>query len=122
MDKDIAEIPTVFNSAHHEELVLKIGEHFFFVVKGLIYKGSLREQVLLKGPKTLQDMDEKELNKAMEMPAGLQNLGDHKNDYFLANSIDNSRYGSGLDISVIVALFSGNTCYMNATIQCLKVG
>jgi hypothetical protein len=24
---------------------------------------------------TLQDMDEKELNKAMEMPAGLQNLG-----------------------------------------------
>ena len=35
-------------------------------------------------------MDEKELNKAMEMPAGLQNLGDHKNDYFLANSIDNN--------------------------------
>ena len=74
----------------------------------------------------MQDMDEKELNKAMEMPAGLQNLGDHKNDYFLknflANSIDNSSFGSGLDISVIVALFSGNTCYMNATIQCLKVG
>jgi hypothetical protein len=30
---------------------------------------------------TLQDMDEKELNKAMEMPAGLQNLG--RNTYQL---------------------------------------
>ena len=38
-DKDIAKIPTVLNSARHEELILRISRKseniFFFVVKGL---------------------------------------------------------------------------------------
>lgn len=60
-------------------------------------------------PQFIEDMDESELHTAMKLPAGLQSL----NTTWVNSSVINNTSFLGLTNL-------GNTCYLNATVQCLK--